>query len=261
MSSQKCTIIQFVSGPIGVYRGDVIGKGKSQLRHGQGVWIGTAGEQKGDMYQGTWDQGRRTGHGSYSWRDGDTYEGEFVDDRMHGHGVRTFADGDRFEGEFCHDKMHGRGVIRSCDGKRIFDGKWAMDFPLKGTALDEDRGIYSAKFDGKTLFDSAWQPPSIPHEWTRWGTLQEGWPVQTLEWTGKVLRVDGTSFEGQLLWLRSISGIETDLNGSRYAVTYKGSRTLAEKQQPETKQREVCLVSLRSNNKKQQRAMKNLSHL
>ena len=49
---------------------------------------------------------------------GDTYEGEFLNGKRHGHGIYTWSDGTRYEGEYRDNQKHGRGIETSSDGSR-----------------------------------------------------------------------------------------------------------------------------------------------
>ena len=54
----------------------------------------------GDIYEGEFMFGQRTGKGKFTWPIGDVYEGDFMGDQMHGKGKVTFADGRLLEGVF-----------------------------------------------------------------------------------------------------------------------------------------------------------------
>ena len=46
----------------------------------------------GTCLQGDWQQGARTGTGTYVWANGTRYEGAFLDNRLHGEGTIHYAD-------------------------------------------------------------------------------------------------------------------------------------------------------------------------
>jgi hypothetical protein len=60
----------------------------------------------GDMYEGSFDRGVKSGRGKYTWADGDTYEGCYLQDKRHDeHGKLTLLEGSCFEGTFRGDQM------------------------------------------------------------------------------------------------------------------------------------------------------------
>ena len=47
----------------------------------------------GDVYDGEFKDGKRHGHGVYTWSYGGVYDGEWKDGKQHGQGVKTWVDG------------------------------------------------------------------------------------------------------------------------------------------------------------------------
>ena len=45
----------------------------------------------GDIYEGDWDEDKRSGKGSLHYANGDYYEGEFMDDMRHGGGKMFYS--------------------------------------------------------------------------------------------------------------------------------------------------------------------------
>jgi hypothetical protein len=147
----------------------------------------------------------------------------------------TWPDGRVYDGNFANHKCHGRGVLLLADGARFFDGEWREDTPLRGSALESDGSFFLATFDGKiTLDDKSFNKK---RGWIRLGRV-EGWPRLAwkaagarggvMEWTGMALWADGRRFEGRLLGLRPLEGMEMVPGGERVAVAYGGATTLAE---------------------------------
>ena len=52
------------------------------------------------MYDGQWQNGRKHGKGSYTWRDGEKYEGQWKGDQRNGEGNVTRVDGTREKGRW-----------------------------------------------------------------------------------------------------------------------------------------------------------------
>ena len=69
------------------------------------------------------------GRGTYVAKNGDVFEGSFADGKPHGMGVYRFASGDRYEGEMDQGRLQGRGTLLRKNGDRIeapfVDGKAA----------------------------------------------------------------------------------------------------------------------------------------
>jgi hypothetical protein len=57
-----------------------------------------------NKYVGAFVDGKRHGHGVFSYADGAKYVGEFFEDEKHGQGVYAFEDGSAFRGAFERDK-------------------------------------------------------------------------------------------------------------------------------------------------------------
>ena len=182
-----------------------------------------------------------TGNNCIWYPDG-TYSGEVLGwwpERVeHGRGVFKWTDGDRFEGDYLKGVRTGRGAFLFGDNARRFEGAWADDRPLHGTALDQERIIYRAEFDGTTHISDAWGAEAVPRGWRRWGQVMKSRPAEELlgAWAGTLVRDDGTRFEGILHGLCPLGGVETNASGARCTVTYAGELTLAEDPPPLTKE-------------------------
>ena len=114
----------------GIYCGEFLPD--TGTMHGFGKWTGK-GVDTGRSYTGEWSHGQHDGRGIYEWPDGGRYEGEYRQGMRSGSGILW---------------LPGRG--------RCFDGTWAQDHPLRGTALDSDRGLYRCIFDGKLSTLKGW---------------------------------------------------------------------------------------------------------
>jgi hypothetical protein len=66
------------------------------------------------------------GRGKLAWNDGTIYEGEFDQGRKTGRGKFTWPSGNYYQGEFLDGKRHGKGRIVQTDGKKI-EGHWEND--------------------------------------------------------------------------------------------------------------------------------------
>jgi hypothetical protein len=100
-------------------------------------------------YDGTTEDGKKSGYGTCTWPNGDKYVGEFLNDTMHGIGTMYYADsnryeghwkngvqngkgsffwksGDKYEGYFANNMMHGRGTCIWINDER-YEGDYIMN--------------------------------------------------------------------------------------------------------------------------------------
>lgn len=135
------------------YEGEV----KDGEPSGQGVYT----SKNGNIYSGTWLNGRRHGKGRLTWPNGDYWEGEFRDDQQNltgqmnmkrgaatitgvftmapdtgvlsGNGRLVWTNGDVFEGTLVRGVSQGKGSFTWANGQR-YEGDWERDLPNgKGT--------------------------------------------------------------------------------------------------------------------------------
>ena len=64
----------------------------------------------GEVYEGEYERGLRSGRGTAKWADGATFTGQFENDMMHGAGTYAFADGTVEVGFYAKGKDKGPGV-------------------------------------------------------------------------------------------------------------------------------------------------------
>lgn len=93
-------------------------------RHGHGTFTFA----NGDRYNGSWKLDRFHGRGTLEWANKDKYEGEFKEGAISGAGVWTAANGDRYVGQFLAGKRHGEGEMIQKDGD-TYIGLWRNDRP------------------------------------------------------------------------------------------------------------------------------------
>ena len=215
--------------PKETYRGEVSGAGPSKRRHGSGVMEWSDGRR----YVGEWREDKMSGRGVMEYRNGCRYEGEWRNDEWCGRGVYTLKNGDRYDGEV-YGVFNGRGVYRYAAGRRLYDGAWAHSYPAGGAALDGDGVVWRAVCDERARIDVIWKKDrGMPVGWTRAGvTVTAGrQPAEAPgsgEWAGTWAWEGGARVEGLLRGLRPVAGLETDVGGGRWWLTYDGERTLAE---------------------------------
>lgn len=92
----------------------------------------------GDVYEGETRNGKRHGHGTYTWADGDTYEGDWRDGKRCGRGkliqYGKSPSGETYmkysyDGEWLDSKEHGHGICVEGDfgmykNDKVYEGEW-----------------------------------------------------------------------------------------------------------------------------------------
>lgn len=92
----------------------------------------------GDVYEGEILNGKRHGHGTYTWADGDTYEGDWKDGKRCGRGkliqYGKSPSGETYmkysyDGEWLDNREHGHGICVEGDFgwekmDKVFEGEW-----------------------------------------------------------------------------------------------------------------------------------------
>ena len=66
------------------------------------------------------------------YSNGDVYEGMWYMGKRSGYGVLTKRIGDHFEGHWVNDKRQGQGSYFFCEKNKIFVGEWVDDTPKTG---------------------------------------------------------------------------------------------------------------------------------
>lgn len=65
----------------------------------------------GNVYQGTWEEGKPHGMGIMAFASGVVYDGAWNRGKMTGNGVLTSPSGNVYTGEFLNGRYHGRGRL------------------------------------------------------------------------------------------------------------------------------------------------------
>jgi len=107
-------------------------------------------EYSDGTYKGWWLNGKRTGKGTYTWKNGDEYVGGWIDDKRTGKGTYTWKNGDEHVGEFVDGKKHGQGTFKWKNGDE-YVGMWIDEKRTgQGTFKWSDGNEYVGEFvDGK----------------------------------------------------------------------------------------------------------------
>jgi hypothetical protein len=152
----------------GTYCGQVLPD--TETMHGYGTWSGDDGR----AYAGEWSHGLFDGRGAYDWPDGGRYEGEYRKGNRHGRGIQW---------------LPGRG--------RCFEGTWAYDFPMRGTAFDPSGELSLAVFNGSSGVIRSWYKATrTPVGRLADGRAPKGGNGGPAVWTTTVQLEDGSRYEG-----------------------------------------------------------------
>ena len=119
------------------------GEFRNGRRHGKGRLT----VNNNAVYEGNWENGFLSGHGTYRAGVGERttfYEGEFSLDKFNGYGVQS-SNLSTYAGEWKHGLMHGRGVF-ICK-KYKWDGEW-------NRGREYGHGVFTSS-DG-TVFTGEW---------------------------------------------------------------------------------------------------------
>mmetsp|Transcript_21327 Transcript_21327/g.24786 ORF Transcript_21327/g.24786 Transcript_21327/m.24786 type:complete len:238 (+) Transcript_21327:40-753(+) len=90
---------------------------------GRGTAIYPPEEEKNEIYEGDFFDGRRKGKGKYFYKNGDVYDGDWVDNMKHGFGKLTYKDKGEYYGFFENGRRHGEGQMNYPNGD-TYSGWW-----------------------------------------------------------------------------------------------------------------------------------------
>ncbi|XP_014245198.1 MORN repeat-containing protein 3-like isoform X2 [Cimex lectularius] len=83
--------------------------------------------KNGNYYEGTFEKGKKQGHGRMWYKNGNFYEGKWKNDKRHGLGLFVFSNGNRYEGEFFEGMKQGAGVLYHLKTGQAQEGIWIDD--------------------------------------------------------------------------------------------------------------------------------------
>uniref|UniRef100_A0A4W5N1U1 Alsin Rho guanine nucleotide exchange factor ALS2 n=1 Tax=Hucho hucho TaxID=62062 RepID=A0A4W5N1U1_9TELE len=171
-----------------------------------------------DHYQGHWKEGKMHGIGTYKYATGELYEGSFQDNTRHGHGMLrsgtlNSSSPSVFIGQWVHDKKTGYGVFDDITRGEKYMGMW-QDDQRQGTGVIVTQfGLYyegafnNNKMQGTGVLlseDNTTYEGEFSEDWTLNGkgvlTMPNGDYFEgsfTGEW-GSGLKVTGSFFKPNL---------------------------------------------------------------
>lgn len=118
----------------GLYEGD---RNEQGLRNGQGKNT----FPNGDVYSGSYVNGKRCGKGKYTFKSGGVYNGEYNSSgERTGKGTFTYSDKSKYTGDWVLGKKEGRGIYTYPNGDQ-YEGEWKND-------QRDGSGVYRFKSTG-----------------------------------------------------------------------------------------------------------------
>ena len=101
-------------------------------------------EEGGYVYKGEFNNNKKEGLGTITWKDGCKYEGEFKNNQMHGYGMIEFSGNNYYQGEINNGKMEGFGEF-FWDDKRRYIGNYKNDkrngFGIYMSQIHEEKNL------------------------------------------------------------------------------------------------------------------------
>lgn len=180
---------------------------KGVIFNGSGVWV----KKSGEVWEGTWVNGKMEGQGKRTWKTGTVYVGEFVNNRQHGQGKYISSLGQVFEGEFKKDERF------KCKSYFIgeIEGTWVSgDGEGQCELLNDDGTVLKGEFTEGKIYNGSGVMKYVN------GTVLEGtWVDGCMEGKGKIIYSDKGVYVGELQrGLKQGHGIYT----SQYGDLYEG---------------------------------------
>ncbi|KAF4665684.1 hypothetical protein FOL46_003514 [Perkinsus olseni] len=86
---------------------------------------GTATYPNGDVYEGHFKDGMKSGDGVYTHKSGNTYEGSYEEGKKHGMGKYTMVEGGSYyHGSFARGLYNGKGTMMYGESGDVYTGEW-----------------------------------------------------------------------------------------------------------------------------------------
>lgn len=116
--------------------------------------IGIERRWDGTKYEGEYKDGKKSGIGVYLWEDGSIYFGEWLNNNIHGFGVFKNKDKSKYQGEFLLNKRNGYGELIKYKSGTFYFGYWNNNkrngFGVEFSARNKDNSkIYVGFWNGK----------------------------------------------------------------------------------------------------------------
>lgn len=116
-------------------------------RSGFGRWIHEQWGSYNDVYEGNWENDMKNGQGTMTYSDRQKYVGNWENDNKSGQGTITYPYGNMYgyEGNWANNFMNGQGTMTYHNGKRE-EGNWVNGQMTEGTTIYPDGSRYEGTF-------------------------------------------------------------------------------------------------------------------
>ena len=101
-------------------------------------------------YEGGWKAGAKSGLGVMTYSTGAKYHGSFTGGAIEGQGTMYYANGDIFIGEWTAGKKHGSGAYIFKESGTKVQGKWVENKLIEGIFTDKFGNSYAGSFEGSS---------------------------------------------------------------------------------------------------------------
>ena len=110
----------YISNGFGIYKNFITNLKISGIFDINGIsWIGIEESAEGGyIYTGEFNNNKKEGYGTITWKDGNKYQGEFKNNQLYGYGLIEFPGQKYYQGEIKNGRMDGFGEFFWKDEKR-----------------------------------------------------------------------------------------------------------------------------------------------
>ena len=172
-------------------------------------------KNRGDLYEGEFQNGTFNGQGTYRSSNGERYVGEYRDGKYHGRGAFSFINGDKYIGEYRDGNLNGQGTYTFSNGSKYTgehkEGKFHGQGTYHHNAAGENKGdqyvgeFISGKYQGQGTYTFANGNKLV-------GEFQENLP----NGMGTFFFISGDRYAGEFKgWAREGQGILVYADGSK----------------------------------------------
>ena len=172
-------------------------------------------DNRGDLYEGEFQNGTFNGQGTYTSARGEKYIGEYKDGKHHGRGTYTFVAGDKYAGEYRDGNLNGQGTYTFANGSKYIgehkDGKFNGHGTYYHNTPGENKGdVYVGEFKSGTYQGQGTYTFVNGNKFV--GEFQENLP----NGMGTFYFISGDRYTGEFKgWARQGKGILVYADGSK----------------------------------------------
>ncbi|XP_027020317.2 alsin isoform X1 [Tachysurus fulvidraco] len=153
-----------------------------------------------DRYKGHWKEGKMHGFGTFWYANGEVYEGSFQENLRHGHGMLSSgrlasSSSSVFVGQWVHDKKSGYGILDNITKGEKYMGMWLEDQRQGNAVVVTQFGLYyEGEFSNNKMMGTGLL--LCDDDTSLEGAFSEDW---TLNGKGVLSIPNGDSFDGNFV--------------------------------------------------------------